>query len=182
MYIATGTNFPDALAGVPAAAMRNAPILLVSDGIPAATRAELERLAPSTVYVLGGPVAVSDAVFDDIEAIVDGAVVRQGGANRYETARLVSADAFGGSGGSVFIASGLGFLDALIAGPVAAHMGSPVLLVSDSVPGSVYDEVSSLQPDRIVLVGGAGDEEIVDGFDGIGPSTSTSVLGWVTRP
>lgn len=62
VYLASGLNFPDALAGVPAAGRDGAPLLLVDPQcMPAATRAELDRLQPSTIVVLGGPGAVSDA-------------------------------------------------------------------------------------------------------------------------
>jgi hypothetical protein len=44
-YVATGTNFPDALAGGPVAARDGAPILLVApDTVPPATHGELARL------------------------------------------------------------------------------------------------------------------------------------------
>jgi putative cell wall-binding protein len=62
VYLASGLNFPDALAGVPAAGRDGAPLLLVDPKcMPAVTRAELDRLQPSTIVVLGGPGAVSDA-------------------------------------------------------------------------------------------------------------------------
>ena len=47
VYITTGLNFPDALAGGPAAAACGCPILLVlTDSIPAPTTTELTRLVP----------------------------------------------------------------------------------------------------------------------------------------
>ncbi len=71
-YIATGANFPDALAGGPLAALNTGPILLVNrDGIPGETAAELTRLKPSRVVILGGTVAVSSAVEDAIDALFD---------------------------------------------------------------------------------------------------------------
>lgn len=62
VYLATGRNFPDALAGVPAAGRDEAPLLLVEPNcMPAATKREMERLQPSTVVVLGGTATVSSA-------------------------------------------------------------------------------------------------------------------------
>jgi putative cell wall-binding protein len=62
-YVATGLNFPDALAGAAAAGSQGAPILLVmTDSVPAATVAELQRLQPGRIVILGGPGAVSDGV------------------------------------------------------------------------------------------------------------------------
>ena len=54
--VASGANFPDALAGGPLAARLGAPILLLppTDDIPAGVAAELQRLAPARIVVLGG--------------------------------------------------------------------------------------------------------------------------------
>jgi len=63
VYIATGLNFPDALAGAPAAGLNGAPVLLVKyDSIPPATATELARLRPARIVILGGAGVVSAAV------------------------------------------------------------------------------------------------------------------------
>jgi spore germination protein YaaH len=63
VYVATGLNFPDALAGAAVAGSQGAPILLVAPGsIPAVTAAELARLQPGRIVVLGGTGVVSEAV------------------------------------------------------------------------------------------------------------------------
>jgi putative cell wall-binding protein len=62
-YIATGKNFPDALAGGPLAGSAKAPMLLVPGGcITNVVRSELERLGVSGIVLLGGPGAVSGGV------------------------------------------------------------------------------------------------------------------------
>jgi hypothetical protein len=62
-YLATGANFPDALAGAAAAGSQGAPVLLVTkDAIPAATAAELARLKPGRIVILGSTGVVSEAV------------------------------------------------------------------------------------------------------------------------
>jgi len=61
VFLATGSNFPDALAGGAAAALDGAPILLVQhDCIPDAVRAQLNRLAPNKIWVLGGTPSIGD--------------------------------------------------------------------------------------------------------------------------
>ena len=61
-YLATGRDFPDALAGVPAAGLDSAPLLLTEPGcLPAATKRELDRLRPTTLVVLGGSSTISQA-------------------------------------------------------------------------------------------------------------------------
>lgn len=62
-FVATGEDFPDALAAGPAAAVAGAPILLVArDALPGVTAAELDRLAPRGIVVLGGTAAVAPEV------------------------------------------------------------------------------------------------------------------------
>jgi putative cell wall-binding protein len=61
-YLASGADYPDALAGAPVAAKAGAPLLLTQrDCVPASTLAELTRLGATNIVVLGGTSAVSDA-------------------------------------------------------------------------------------------------------------------------
>ncbi len=63
VFLANGFGFADALSGAVVAGGERAPLLLVTaDCIPAAVGAELARLAPDEVVILGGPVAISPAV------------------------------------------------------------------------------------------------------------------------
>ncbi len=72
VYIARGTDYPDALAGGPAAADAPGPILLVPETyLPASVATELLRLNPNRVVILGGTAAVSDAVRVAIDALFD---------------------------------------------------------------------------------------------------------------
>jgi putative cell wall-binding protein len=68
VYVASGQTFPDALSGGPAAIMNGAPVLLVTkDGIPAPVAAELERLSPYRIVLLGGTAAISAGVGAQLE-------------------------------------------------------------------------------------------------------------------
>jgi putative cell wall-binding protein len=70
VYLATGTNFPDGLAGDPVAGLRGAPMLLApADRLPPEVAAELQRLNPSTVIILGSSGVVSDGVRIAIAAL-----------------------------------------------------------------------------------------------------------------
>ncbi len=71
VYLATGTNFPDALAGSAVAGLRGAPILLLpaGDTVPSAVAAELERLDPAQVVMLGGGAVISDAQLNAVAAL-----------------------------------------------------------------------------------------------------------------
>ena len=60
-YLATGLNFPDALAGAPAAARDNGPLLLASkDCVTVATRYTFTDLGITSRVILGGTGAVTD--------------------------------------------------------------------------------------------------------------------------
>ena len=73
VYVATGLNFPDALAGAAAAGALGAPLLLVTGTtVPAATAAELARLKPGRIVILGGSGAVSDSVASQLRAYSGG--------------------------------------------------------------------------------------------------------------
>lgn len=156
-YIATGRNFPDALAGVAAAGSVGGPILLTQpDRLPAETSAELNRLRPGRIVVLGGSGVVSDAVLGALAAHTGGTVTRLAGPDRFATAVAVSTGTFA-SGKTVFVATGVNFPDALGGGPVAGGLPGPLLLVqTNSLPSSVAAELQRLDPDRIVILGGTG--------------------------
>ena len=158
VFIATGQNFPDALGGGPGAAEFGAPILLVEkDAIPATTAAELTRLTPAVIIVLGGTAAISEATVTALGQYA-ATVQRIAGNNRYETAAAVSG-LFVGPESIVYIASGRSYADPIIAGAAAALDGAPLLLVDGLGPleAVVSAELDRLQTTQIVLVGASSD-------------------------
>jgi putative cell wall-binding protein len=71
VYLASGENYPDALA-MGASTFGAGPLLLTRrDALPQATVEELERLAPCMVVVVGGTAAVSDAVAQQADGFTD---------------------------------------------------------------------------------------------------------------
>jgi len=73
VYIATNSNFPDALAGGVLATVDGGPILLVSPtALPSATVNELIRLGPASIVILGGEGAVSESVRSQLAAYQTG--------------------------------------------------------------------------------------------------------------
>ncbi|MEO6578545.1 MAG: cell wall-binding repeat-containing protein [Candidatus Limnocylindria bacterium] len=159
VFVATGANFPDALAAGPAANLKGGPILLVTrDTIPNETKAELTRLGPAKITIVGGTTQVSAAVQALLAAYTDsksvGSVVRLAGANRNDTAAKVSG-LFAADRPAVFIATGAGFPDALSAGPAASLLNVPILLVTQgSIPNETKTALSRLTPATIYVVGG----------------------------
>lgn len=157
VFVATGGKFPDALAAGAAAASMNSPVLLVNaSSIPESTRYQIRRLAPSTIYVAGGPAAVSDGVVAELGAIVGSEVIRLGGVDRYETSDLLGDLADQGSTGRrVWVASGRDFADPLVASTAAAVFGEPFVLIDgvNPLPPRTLDRLTKLAPSKIVILG-----------------------------
>jgi peptidoglycan-N-acetylglucosamine deacetylase len=156
VYVSTGHNFPDALAGGAAAAVQSGLILLVApDAIPASTRSELQRLAPPKIVIVGGPSVVSSGVEAALRSY-SASVSRLAGADRYQTAIAVSKAVFPAGSGVVFVATGVNFPDALAGVPAAGKQKGPILLVpGTALPASVASELSRLNPDRVFILGGS---------------------------
>jgi putative cell wall-binding protein len=155
-YVVRGADFPDALAAGPAAARRGGPVLLVErDRLPAATAEELSRLQPAEIVVVGGAQSVSDKVAQELHGYTEGAVRRIAGPDRHGTAAALSAATWP-SAGTVFIAGGQSFADALAATPAAHRAEAPLLLVSrSSVPTATAQEIRRLGARRAVILGGS---------------------------
>jgi putative cell wall-binding protein len=156
VYVATGYNFPDALAGGPGAVKADGPILLSRvDSIPAVTLEEIRRLSPSRIVILGGEAALAPAVADSL-APTGAEVVRLAGQDRYDTAAMISAMHFDPGVSIAFVAGGSDFPSAVAGAPAAAASGSPMLLTRpDDLPSYTRDELARLQPDVIMILGGS---------------------------
>ncbi|MEO7296677.1 MAG: cell wall-binding repeat-containing protein [Candidatus Limnocylindria bacterium] len=157
-YVATGMDFPDALAGGVAASRQKGPILLVGgNSVPAAVASELGRLKPARIVILGGPSVVSDSVATQLRPLATtGTVTRLAGADRYATAIAVSKATTGNDAPrTVYVATGLTFADGLSATPAAAKANGPLLIVpGGSLPASVAAELRRLNPPRVIILGG----------------------------
>jgi spore coat protein A len=157
-FVATAGGFADALAGGPAAAGAGSPVLLTAgDTLPEATAAELRRLQPAGIFVLGGPAAVPESVERELTAYTSGGVRRLAGESRYGTAAAVARALFPSGVPVAYVATGENFPDALAGGAAAAAEGGPVLLVArDELPAVTADALRHLAPGRIVVLGGPG--------------------------
>jgi putative cell wall-binding protein len=167
-YIATGGNFPDALAG---AALVGDDTLLLAGSVPDATADELDRLSPDDIVIFGGTAVIDQPTADELATWGD--VTRLAGANRYDTAIAIS-EAWGNDATTVTVASGLGFADALAGVPLAWIEDGPILLTPpDTLPASVATRIAELDPDEIFLLGGtaAVSDAVFDALDDLAPTT-----------
>jgi putative cell wall-binding protein len=155
VFLATGESFPDALAAGPAAATRNAPILLTATNqLSSAVRSELQRLNPSNIYLLGGPAAISSEVETQVKSATNAQVLRINGSDRYATAAAV-VERFFATADTVYVATGAGFTDALPAGSPGGILGRPVILASaTSVPAASRAQITRFANPDIFVLGG----------------------------
>jgi len=117
IMLATGTNYPDALAGGTAAAAVDGVLLLTRGAqLPEVTARYLAEHAAAQTYALGGPAA---AAAPETTKVV--------GENRYGTAAKIATRFFDQPTG-VGVASGTVFADALSGGADAAAQDWPMLL------------------------------------------------------
>jgi len=160
VVVSTATRFADALAGARLASARSAPLLLVPAGVvPADVAAEVQRvLAPGgTIYLLGGPTAVTPAAEQLLAALPgDHPVQRLAGTDRFTTATAV-ADAVGTTG-PYYLADGRDFPDGLAVSALAARTGGLVLLTDGAaLPAATraFLAAHDAAGERTVPVGGA---------------------------
>ncbi|WP_374853835.1 cell wall-binding repeat-containing protein [Herbiconiux liangxiaofengii] len=155
VFVASGEGYADALSASAAAGAQKAPVLLVSrNGIPGLVAAQLTKLKPDVIVLVGGTSSISP----DVEkALGDyaGEVERLAGADRYAVSARLSAQTLWPPTPVAYIASGEVFSDALSGSAAAGQLGGPVLLVQkDAIPGAIGLELARLKPSKLVVLGG----------------------------
>ena len=176
VFIATGENFPDALAAAPLAYDRNAPVLLSkTSSIPQETIDEIKRLDPDRIYILGGTAAVSAGVATQLQGYAS--VTRVAGNDRYATAAEISKTTYPGGSDVVYFATGRNFPDPLVGAPLAGYNGGPILLTDGTaLTGATLSELVRLAPKSIVVVGAGTSvsQTVVDQLKGYAPVVGIS--------
>lgn len=155
-YLATGLHFADALSAVSAAAHTSGPLLLATaSDVPEATTAELERLDPARIVVVGGDGVLGADVEAEAERFAD-RVDRLAGSSRFATAAEIGRDAYNADTSEVFVATGSDFADALAGGAVAGARSAPVLLAApDALTSSSRGAMGDFEPPAATLLGGS---------------------------
>jgi putative cell wall-binding protein len=167
--LARADSFPDALGGTPLATAKGGPLLLTpSNQLDSRVDAELRRAAApgATVYLLGGPAALSESIADTLRN--EGFnPVRIAGANRYATAVAIASQGLGDPPTAVLV-TGTDFPDALSAGAASLAIGNSgpeagpaarpaaVLLTAGStMPSETAQWLAAHPPSKRFAVGGA---------------------------
>jgi putative cell wall-binding protein len=125
--VATGMDYPDAMAAAPLASGLGWPILLANP----ATGAVYVPAATDSAVIAGGAKAVTSATESGLKTKLGAAnVVRKGGSTRYQTAAMIAEH--GAMSGlmwnGVGIATGQAFPDALAGGAALGQMQAVMLL------------------------------------------------------
>ncbi|MCU1375188.1 MAG: N-acetylmuramoyl-L-alanine amidase family 2, partial [Actinomycetia bacterium] len=175
VFLAQGRAFPDALAAGAAAGRLQGPVLLVEQSsVPKVVAAELARLRPARIVLVGGQSAVSDAVG---RSIAHRHVDRVAGKDRYATAAAL-ADQVPSRSSVALIASGTSFPDALSAGPSASALGGTFALTGrQCLPTASAQGMSDDGVREVLIIGGesAVPDAAADPCEPVVPATTTTI-------
>jgi putative cell wall-binding protein len=150
----------------------DAPLFLVSESFtPASVRIAVKEIvadnpgATINVHIVGGPVSVPDARYDDIARTAGmGSVAKDrllATGSRFDLAATIAREMERVSGttpDTVLVANGADagkFFDALALSPIAASKGYPILLVNEtSIPAATNAYIGEIKPTSVIVGGG----------------------------
>lgn len=164
VIIASGANWPDALAAAGLAGAYKSPLLLTQpDLLPGIVGDQIQLLGADRAIIVGGTGAVSDDVFAQVADRVGSPdyVTRLSGTSRYATSSAIAARVVSVTGrvawdGTALVSTGGNFPDALAAGPIAAANGWPLYLAEPQgiSPGTIA-AMKTAGVQRVYILGGA---------------------------
>lgn len=105
------------------------------------------------------------------------------GNDRIETSIKISQDGWKDGSGTVVIAQGYGYADALCAGPLAKKYNAPIILSKqDALSDDTISEIKRLKSNKVFVIGGTGalSENVVNQLKNIGVN-NTERLGGADR-
>lgn len=159
IFLASGANFPDAIAALNASTAGDAtPILLApTDGLTQEIEAELRRVATkdAKVTIIGGPNLISDAIVQQVQTF-GYQVERIHGQDRVETA-LKIAEAYPKRqvNQEIVVTPAGDYALSLVGGALAANQGSTQILspTDPKVNNPVYGWIHARNPYQVTVLG-----------------------------
>ena len=158
--IASGQNFPDALAASALAGTANAHVILTEQGyLSAQAQTEITKRGIKNAYIMGGEAAVSANVENTLRG--QGITVsRVSGPTRVDTslAALKKSYEIGNRSSYVIIATGYNFADSLSVSPLSYAFNAPIVLTQQNgtLTQAALDAIASNQYiTNAIIVGGA---------------------------
>ncbi|RDW22204.1 hypothetical protein CWR48_00415 [Oceanobacillus arenosus] len=154
VVVARGDDYADALAGVTLAKKYNSPLLLTqSNQFTDVTKKEIQRLKATNIYILGGELAVSKSVENEMRKLVP-KVKRIGGGSRIDTAVAIAKEVNSGVRKAVIV-DGYDFPDALSVASYASQQGMPILLTQNNkLPEQTKQALKDLKITNTLAIGG----------------------------
>jgi putative cell wall-binding protein len=162
VVLASGLNYPDALAASYLGGRLHSPVLLTTTAtLDPSTLSSIRSLGGTGVEIVGGTAAVSQNVTNQLKT--DGFIVdRIAGSNRFATASAVGqlgtspfVGSLGTYGRTAIVASGVNFPDALAGSAMAYSNSFPILLTQVGyLPAVTATALSNLHIAHVLLLGG----------------------------
>ncbi|MDR0481899.1 MAG: N-acetylmuramoyl-L-alanine amidase, partial [Cellulomonadaceae bacterium] len=158
VYVSSGAKYHESLLATRLAARFNLPHLMITkNGIPAKVAAELKRLKPKEIVIVGSGGSVSASAAKKLRALpFEPKVSRISGSNRATLSANVAKKSHPNTASTVVIASQSSVIQTLTATSIAAKSGAALLLVPQGtgvIPLSVRTELTRLKPARITILG-----------------------------
>jgi putative cell wall-binding protein len=152
IVLATGQNFPDALAAGPLAYSLSAPILLTTkDVLPKSVIQFIQDKGVNKVTIIGGNEAVSSQVESYLRNLLKLEIYRISGNDRFETAAKIADELPESYEARAIVVNGRNYPDALSASSYAAQNGFPILLTeSDRLPAVTAEMLSGEEMTTVV--------------------------------
>ncbi len=159
--VASGENFPDALAAGPIANAEGFPLLLTpKSSLAPETAGGLDDLDIDHVLLVGGTAAVTEDVrsaIEDLGITVD----RRAGGDRYGTAADLATFArvdLAWAIDELILATGADFPDAVASGPLGGEREAPIVLTADPLPQPSVEVCADNEPTvtDLLVEGGLG--------------------------
>jgi putative cell wall-binding protein len=156
-YVATGSNFPDALSASAVAAGRGAPVILVPGGessVDSGITTFIRDKEVASIFIAGGTSVVSPSIQAQLDAMDGVSVERYAGEGRTQTSAVINHASFTSSA-DIFLATGATFPDALAGAALAgAKRGALYVIPEACIPSYILDDIAAFGAERVTLLGG----------------------------
>ena len=172
VVVASGADWPDALAASALAGSLDCPVILTrQDKLNDQAHDLIKELQPSQAIIVGGTDAMADKVREDIQklGVTSENVIRIEGTDRVETAEKIETKVMENStADTCIIASGNGYADALSISAYAYEKKTPILLTQED---------GTLRESTLKTAGTFKNAIIVGGTDAVSGSIETQLAG-----
>jgi len=182
VILTTKSHYPDSIVAGAVGNKIGAPVFVTSQGnLDSDVLAEINELSPSTVYIVGGPEAISEDVETQLAANYD--VVRIWGMTRYGTSAELAQYFWETSDKVILVWDVLGLADAgnyeMLSDvrDLAIQEDLPVLLIrKNDIPDQVVDTLVNMSVESVVLVGNVG-SRVTYTLDSLGITVDEQIKG-----